>query len=88
MDTQLPQLPQESPSYVPPVVDEGRDFEIGPLDIVLGVLTLPLLLFAIQYAVSGSEKLLATPHARLRVYAVLLAIEAVIVAAILFFVLR
>jgi hypothetical protein len=81
-------LPTKSTSYVPPVVDEARDFDIGPLDIILGVLTLPLLLFAIQYAVSGSEKLLATPQARLKVYGVLLVLEAIILAVIFAFVLR
>lgn len=79
---------QQASAYVPPVIDESRHFDIGPLDIILGVLTLPLLLFAIQYAVSGSESLLATPKARLKVFAVLLTVEVVAVAIILFFVLR
>ncbi|MCW2972646.1 MAG: hypothetical protein JWN72_919 [Thermoleophilia bacterium] len=79
---------QQSSAYVPPVVDESRHLDIGPLDIVLAVLTLPLFLFALQYAVSGSESLLATPKARLKVFAVLLAVEAVAIAIILFIVLR
>ena len=79
---------QVSSSYVPPVVDESKDLDIGPVDVILGILTLPLFLFTIQYAVSGSESLLATRRARLRVFAVLLAVEVIAVAIILFIVLR
>ncbi|MBC7462096.1 MAG: hypothetical protein H7287_12095 [Thermoleophilia bacterium] len=79
---------QQASAYVPPVVDESKGFDIGPLDIILGVLTLPLLLFAIQYAVSGSESVIATPKARLKLFAVLLSVEVVAVAIILFIVLR
>ncbi|MCW2949157.1 MAG: hypothetical protein JWN41_170 [Thermoleophilia bacterium] len=75
-------------SYVPPLVDESKGVDLGPLDIVLGVLTLPLLLFAIQYAVSGSEALLATRAARLKVYGVLLTVELIVAAAILTLVFR
>ena len=74
--------------YVPPVVDEDRDFELGPLDIVLGLLTFPLLLFALQYAFSGSEKLVATRAARLRLYACLLPAELLIAALVVWLVMR
>lgn len=63
-------------------VDESRDFDIGPLDVVLGVLTFPLLLWVLQYAFTGSERIVATRAARYRLYAVLLVVEAVIIGAL------
>lgn len=63
-------------------VDESRDFDIGPIDVVLGVLTFPLLLWVLQYAFTGSERIVATRASRYRLYAVLLVIEVVIVAAL------
>ena len=61
-------------------VDETRDFDIGPLDVVLGILTLPLLFWALMYAVTGAERIVATRSARYRLYVVLLVLEAVIAA--------
>lgn len=69
-------------------VDEERDFDIGPLDIVLGILTLPLLFWTLMYAVTGAEKIVATRSARYRLYAVLLAIELLIVGVIVWWVTR
>ena len=69
-------------------VDESRDFDIGPLDVVLGILTLPLLFWALMYAVTGAERIVATRAARYRLYAVLLALEVVIAAAIVWWVTR
>ena len=77
---------QEQRSSQP--IDEGADFGFGPLDIVLGVLTLPLLFWALMYAVTGHERLYATRAARLRLYGVLLAIEVVLVLAIVLWVTR
>lgn len=63
-------------------VDESRDWDIGPIDIVLAALTFPLLLWVLQYAFTGSERIVATRGARYRLYAVLLVIEAVLAAII------
>lgn len=60
-------------------IDESQDLHIGPVDIVLGIITLPLLFWATLYAVSGHERIYATPQARLRLYLLLLALEAIIV---------
>lgn len=68
--------------YVPPVVDESRDFQFGWQDAVLGFLTFPLLIWTFQYAFSGSEKIVATPQARLKLYGILLAIEVLIALVI------
>lgn len=59
-------------------LDESQDFDIGPLDWVLGVLTMPLLFWVLMYAVTGGEWIFATRHSRYRLYAVLLVLEAVI----------
>lgn len=68
--------------YVPPVVDETRDFHLGWQDAVFGFLTFPLLIWTFQYAFSGSEKIIATPRARMKLYMVLLAIEVAMAAII------
>lgn len=60
-------------------VDESKDFDIGPLDWVLGFLTMPLLFWALMYAVTGGEGMFATRAGRYRLYAVLLALEVLIV---------
>jgi len=74
--------------YPEPSVDESRDFDIGPADIVLGIITFPLLMWVLQYAFTGSERIIATRASRLKLYGVLLVAEAAIVALILFLVLR
>lgn len=71
-------------SYVPPVVDESRDWDIGIVDIVLAIITFPLLMWVLQYAFSGSERIIATRASRLRLFAILLVIEAALVAALVF----
>ncbi len=63
-------------------VDESRDLDIGPLDWVLAVLTMPLLFWALMYAVTGGEGMFATRQARYRLYAVLLGLELVIAAVL------
>jgi hypothetical protein len=63
-------------------VDESRDWDIGAADIVLAILTFPLLMWVLQYAFTGSERVVATRGARYRLYAVLLVIEVVIAAAL------
>jgi hypothetical protein len=63
-------------------VDEARDFDIGPLDWVLALLTFPLLFWVLMYAVTGGEAIFATRRARYRLYAVLLAIEVVLVVGL------
>ena len=80
--------PQVTEPTVTPLVDESRDWDIGPTDIVLGVLTFPLLMWVLQYAFTGSEKIVATRASRLRLYLVLLAIEVVIVVGIVLWVTR
>ena len=69
-------------------VDEARDFDIGAVDIVLGVLTMPLLFWVLMFAVTGAEQVVATRSARMRLYVILLATELAIVAAIVLMVLR
>lgn len=59
----------------------SRGYEIGAIDVVLGILTFPLLFWALMYAVTGHEQLYATRAGRMRVYRVLLVIEVVFVAA-------
>lgn len=85
-----PPLEPEGPSssYVPPVVDESRDLQLGWQDAVFGFLTLPLLFWALMYAVSGAEQWVATPRARMKLYGVLLALELLIVLVIAFMVTR
>ena len=70
------------------LVDESRDLDIGPLDIVFGILTFPLLMWVLQYAVTGSERVVATRPARYRLYAVLLATAVALAAAIVWLVRR
>jgi hypothetical protein len=69
-------------------VDDSHDLDLGAVDIVLGVLTMPLLFWVLMYAVTGAEHVLATRRARVRLYLVLLAIEIVLVAAIVWLVIR
>jgi len=73
--------------YVPPVVDEGSGIDLGPMDVVFGILTLPLLFWALMYAVSGAERIVATPRARMKLYLWLLGIELVIAAVVLWWLL-
>jgi hypothetical protein len=63
-------------------VDESRDWDIGPLDIILSVLTFPLLMWVLQYAFTGSERIVATRASRYRLYVVLLALEVLIAGAL------
>jgi hypothetical protein len=74
--------PADGRQGTPIEVDESRDFDIGPLDIVFGILTFPLLLWVLQYAFTGSERIVATRSSRYRLYAALLVVELVIVAAL------
>ena len=83
--TQPDQPPLTAPNLS---IDESRDWDIGPLDIVLGVLTFPMLLWVLQYAFTGSEKIVATRAARYRLYAVLLVVELLIVAGIVLWLTR
>lgn len=69
---------QGSEYYVPPVVDESRDFHFGIQDAIFAFLTFPLLMWFAQYAFSGSERLVATPRARMKLYLILLAVELLI----------
>lgn len=55
----------------------SRDFQIGWWDVVLSILTLPLLFWALMYAVTGHEELYATRAGRMRVYIVLLVLQAI-----------
>lgn len=80
--------PDTTDPYVPPVVDEASDIDLGPLDIVFGILTLPLLFWALMYAVSGNEAMYATRARRMKVYLVLLAIEVVMIAGIVWWFMR
>ncbi len=75
-------VPGDGRQGTPIEVDESRDFDIGPLDVILGVLTFPLLLWVLQYAFTGSERIVATRSARYRLYAALLVVEAAIVAVL------
>ncbi|MCW2926723.1 MAG: hypothetical protein JWM86_691 [Thermoleophilia bacterium] len=84
----MDETPRTPTSYVPPVVDESRDWDIGPVDIVLGVLTFPLLMWVLQYAFTGSERIVATRASRLRLYLVLLVVEALLVAALVLWITR
>lgn len=76
----MPEL--SNPQATTPNVDESRDFDLGVVDVVLGILTLPLLFWALMYAVTGAEHVVATRSARMRLYLVLLAIEVVIAVAL------
>jgi hypothetical protein len=87
LDTEL-QNATASPTYAPPVVDESRDIEFWWVDVVLGIITLPLLFWALMYAVTGAEKIVATREARLKLYGVLLVLEAIIAAIIVYAVTR
>ncbi|MEO6867415.1 MAG: hypothetical protein ABI200_05290 [Gaiellales bacterium] len=68
--------------------DDHADYEFGPLDIVLGLLTAPLLFWALMYAVTGHQAVYATRASRLRLYLLLLAIEIVMAAGVLWWVFR
>ena len=87
LETDLQNLASSS-AYVPPVVDESRDIEFWWGDVVLGIITLPLLFWAMMYAVTGGEKMVATRKARLKLYAVLLVLEALIAAFVIYAVTR
>ncbi|MCW2925333.1 MAG: hypothetical protein JWM98_2737 [Thermoleophilia bacterium] len=78
----MPTEPTENDPRYGHRVDDDRDFDIGFADVVLGVLTLPLLFWFLMYVVTGGERFVATPQARMRVYAWLLAIEVVLGGAI------
>jgi hypothetical protein len=77
----------EAPAPHEHQVDEAVDFDIGPWDWILGFLTMPLLFWVLMYAVTGGEWIFATRGARYRLYAILLAIEVAIVAALLWWLL-
>lgn len=66
--------------------DESQGLEFGAVDIIFATLTLPLLFWALMYAVTGQEQLYATRRGRMRIYLVLLAIEAIIVLGIVWWV--
>lgn len=78
----------EHPEPPTTTIDESQDLDIGAVDIVLGIVTLPLLFWAALYAVSGHERLYATRSARLRLYVVLLTIEAGLGAALVWWITR
>jgi hypothetical protein len=78
----------EQPQQPIAPVDESHDFDIGPVDVVLGILTMPLLFWVLMYAVTGGEGMFATRGARYRLYAWLLAIEVVLVAGIVLWLTR
>jgi hypothetical protein len=69
-------------------IDESSEFGFGALDVILGIVTLPLLFWALMYAVTGHERMYATRAARLRLYLVLLAIEAVLVVTLVWWLTR
>lgn len=81
-------MEQQQPPQQGTTIDESQDLDIGAVDIVLGIITLPLLFWATLYAVSGHERLYATRAARLRLYLVLLAIEVVLVLALVWWLMR
>jgi hypothetical protein len=58
------------------------DLQLGAPDFLLGVLTLPLLLFALMFATSGTTELFTNPVPRRKLMAVLLVIEAIGIGAI------
>jgi hypothetical protein len=72
----------------PALAEEPLGLDLGPSDIVFGVLTLPLLPWALMYAVTGHEELYATRAGRMRVYVVLLVLEVLIIALIAWWLLR
>jgi hypothetical protein len=78
----------EQPARSSETIDKSQEFGFGPLDVVFGVLTLPLLFWALMYAVTGHERLYATRAARMKLYLVLLAIEVVLAAVIVWLVMR
>jgi hypothetical protein len=84
MGTTPPTPQQSQPTPSPRFgIDESRDFDIGPLDWLLATLTMPLLFWVLMYAVTGGERILATRAARYRLYAALLGVEVLIVAAVI-----
>jgi hypothetical protein len=95
-DADMEHDPTDTPAAAePPVVrtgpqpvDEARGLDFGPLDIVFATLTLPLLFWALMYAVTGHEEMYATRQGRMRVYIVLLVLEVLIVALIAWWLLR
>jgi hypothetical protein len=69
-------------------IDESGDFGFGAVDVLFAILTLPLLFWALMYAVTGHEQLYATRAGRMRVYLLLLAIEVVIAAIVGYWIAR
>jgi ABC-type transport system involved in cytochrome c biogenesis permease component len=64
------------------------DYGIGTRDWILGILTFPLLLWVLMFAVTGMDGWLQRPASRLRLYLVLLALEAALVALVVWMVVR
>lgn len=87
MDVDLETSPERT-QHMPVDIDESRDFDFGPFDVVGAVLTLPLIFWVLMWAVTGSERIVATRPARYRLYAVLLVLEVAIAAAIAWWVTR
>ena len=56
------------------------DRQLGVADWILGALTLPLLLWVLMFMTTGNQHMLDTPRQRMKLYAVLLAIELVVAA--------
>jgi hypothetical protein len=83
-----PEQPQTSRPVAAASVDDAHDFDLGLVDVVLGLLTMPLLFWVLMYAVTGAEHILATRRARIRLYMILLAIELAMVAAIVLVIVR
>jgi len=71
-----------SHEYPEPVVDEESELQLGIRDVIFGLLTLPLLFWVMMYAVTGHERLYATPRARIRLYLAILAVEVLVALAV------
>jgi hypothetical protein len=66
-----------------PQPDSEKDWGIGPSDYVLGLLTLPLLLFALMFVTSQQANSLDSPRSRRKLMLTLLVVEVLIVVAII-----
>jgi hypothetical protein len=82
-DNNAPPIPEQNPLEA-----THRDLELYWVDAVFAILTLPLLFWALMYAVTGNEQMYATRSGRMRVYSTLLIIEALLVGAIVWAIVR
>lgn len=75
--------PEHNPNVIYDVRPATTDLEIDAFDLILGFLTFPVVLFITMFATSGMTEMLKVKSRRRRFFLISLAVEIVILGAIL-----